>query len=100
MNNLKKIRWEGIAAIIAVIMAIGSIAFSFGISKSRMDTLATDMKDLKNLNQVIQVLDKNVVKLQTQLQYIEPTIQEIKEGLVKIDEKVDNLILHNRSNTR
>ena len=97
---MKKIRWEGIAAIIAVIIAIGSIAFSFGISKSRMDNLTTDMNDLKNLNQVIQVLDKNVVKLQTQLQYIEPTIQEIKEGLVKIDEKVDNLILHNRTGNR
>jgi peptidoglycan hydrolase CwlO-like protein len=95
MNNGKSFRlsWEAIGIIIAIMISIIGVAFSLGSKSSQISSLQRDVRELKNMKETIQILDKNVVKIQTQLRFLEPSLQRIDERLTKLNEKVDNLAI-------
>lgn len=92
-NNIKNTRlsWEAIGIIVAIIISIAGVAFSFGIKSAQIGNLKNDVQDLKTMQTTIQVLDKNIVKIQTELSFFEPRLQKIDTKLETLNKNIDKL---------
>jgi len=90
---VKRISAPTLAAFTAIIVAIASIAFSFGVAKNRIDSVKNDIEELRNLHKLVRILDSRTTAISVKLDYLDDTIREIKRDLKELNAKLGEFIV-------